>query len=342
MANFYVIQNDPIQYKEQILKFWEDYLPGTPPGRFEWMNQGNPAGPAIWFFAFDSKNNELAGVISIMPKEMFLNGKTIRSGILGDFMINKKYRVFGPSLLLLRTAQESLPNLGLKFIYTIPNLGSEGLIKRVGFNEIGALQHFVKPLEISHYLNRHMNSLIAYLISPFIKLGLKIISRETYTSAKGHFKEALRIDESFDLLWDKIELNQSNIIGVHSSVYLNWRYFQNPLYKFRVLTYKKDSKGDVLGFIVFTINQDKLYIYDIVALNKIYIHRLLKKIVGIGRNENCLSINIGVFNTNPNPMLRIIKSSGFLNAKENISLFSFGEQERSFEGCNFLYGDRNI
>lgn len=340
MANYYVIQNDPIQYKEMILKFWEDYLPGTPPGRLEWMNNGNPAGPAIWFFAFEEKSNELAGIISIMPKNIIQNGQSIRVGILGDFMVNKKYRVFGPNLLLLRTAQESLSNLGLKFIYTIPNLGSEGLIKRVGFKEIGVLHHFAKPLKISHYLNKRINSFTAHLISPFMDLALKIISRETYTSARGYFEEALRIDESFDLLWDKIRLNQSIIIGVHSSIYLNWRYFHNPLYKFRVLTYRKDSKGDVLGFIVFTIDQNKLYIYDIIALNKIHIYKLLKKIVRIGRNENCLSINIGVFSTNP--VLRIIKSSGFLNAKEDFSLFSFSEHECSFEGCNFLYGDRNI
>jgi len=47
MAAFQVVHTkDPSRYREQILRLWDAYLPGTPPGRFDWMIEGNPAGPA--------------------------------------------------------------------------------------------------------------------------------------------------------------------------------------------------------------------------------------------------------------------------------------------------------
>jgi hypothetical protein len=340
MERFHIIQADPMQYKAHILKFWEEYLPGTPPGRLKWMETGNPAGPAIWLCAFDNKTNEIAGMISVTPKEFILKDKTVRSGILGDFMVGSKYRVFGPNLILPKTVLSNMQKLDFKFIFTIPNAESEKLIKRVGFKSAGVMHSLVKLLKTRHYLNKYLNSFAGRLISPFTDIGLRIISRETYISAAGVFEETSVIDETFDLLWNKIKLQQPHMIGDHSPSYITWRYLQNPLYKFRVLTYKEEFKGDLLGFIVFTIDQGKLYIFDIIAVSRTYIHKLLKKIVGIGWNENCLSINIDVFETNP--LLPILKSFRFFDARGDIAVYSFGEHSGSFQDCCFFGGDRNI
>jgi predicted acetyltransferase len=340
MERFHIIQADPMQYREQILKFWEAYLPMTPPQRFEWLNQGNPAGAAIWVLAFNRKNNELAGVISVMPKEIILEGQTVRGGILGDFMVSNKYRVFGPNLQLPKTVLSHLSDLGFNFLYTIPNPESEKIMKRVGFRKAGVMYNLVKLLKTKHYLNKYLNSFAGRLMSPFTYIGLKIISRETYVSAAGVFEETAVIDEIFDLLWNKIKLQQPHMIGDHSPSYITWRYLQNPLYKFRVLTYKEEFKGDLLGFIIFTIDQGKLYIFDIIAVERTYIHRLLKRIVSIARSESCLSINIDVFETNP--LLPILKSFRFFDARGDIAMYSFGEQSTSFQDCSFFGGDRNI
>ena len=34
-------------YKDQIKKFWHEYLNGTPLSRFNWLASGNPAGKTI-------------------------------------------------------------------------------------------------------------------------------------------------------------------------------------------------------------------------------------------------------------------------------------------------------
>lgn len=340
MSEYEVLQIDPAQHKEGILKFWEDYLPGTPVGRFEWLNRGNPAGEAIWFFAFNRKNNDIAGVISIMPKEITLKGRTMRGGILGDFMVQSKYRVFGPNLLLPKTVLSRLSNKGLNFFYTVPNLKSEEIMKRVGFNKAGVMYSLVKVIRTRHYLNKYLNFFAGHCISPFADVCLRTISRETYVSGAGVFEETAVIDDPFDFLWQRVKFQQPQMMGDHSPSYIRWRYLQNPLHKFRVLTYKKESNGDLLGFIVFTIERERLYIFDIIALERTYINRLLKKVISIGMKEYCVSICIDVFETNP--LLPLLKSFGFLNARSDIPIYSFGGENVLFQDCRFFGGDRNI
>jgi hypothetical protein len=340
MSNFHIVQEDPSRYREQILQFWKEYLPGTPPSRFEWMHRGNPAGPSRWFFAFDSKTNELAGVISIMPTEIILQRQKIRAGILGDFMISKKYRVFGPNLLLPRAVRNNLAQLDLKFIYTIPNAESEKTAKREGFNIVGIVHNFVKPLSIRHYLNKYMHPLVTRLLSPLVDIGLRIFSRELYIPATGYFKEVAEIDNSFEHFWHEIQKKQTDMIGDHQPAHLTWRYLQNPLYTFRVLTYRKNPAGNLLGFIVFTIHQNKLYIYDVIALDKRYTYKLLKKMIKIGRKVNCLSIHIQILETNP--LLPVIKSFRFIDAHDDVNLLFYSEQTWDFGKFNFFAGNRNL
>ena len=339
MSKFQIIRTDPVQFKTQILDFWDKYLPGTPPARFEWLKHGNPAGPAIWLFAIESDNNEIAGMMSIMPKDMIRTGRIIRAGILGDFMIHSKYRVFGPNLMLLKTALADRTELGFALLYTVPNAHSVPLIKRAGANSVGNFKNFVKPLEAKHYLRKHMDPFSQRLLAPFVDTGLRLISKDTYLSSKGFFEEISGIDESFDLLWNIVK-GSLVMAGDHSSSYLEWKYLLNPHHGFRVLTIKERAGGSLLGFVVFTVDQNRLNIYDMAALNKASVNQLLMKIVLIGRAENCISINVSIFETNP--LMPSFRSFRFLDAKTDFVVFSSGEEQWPGSGCYLFSGDRNI
>jgi hypothetical protein len=338
MSKFQIIRTDPVQFKAQILDFWDKYLPGTPPARFEWLDRGNPAGPAVWFFALDDKN-ELAGMVSILPKDMIRKGRTVRAGILGDFMVHSKYRIFGPNLLLLKTALADMTDLDFALLYTVPNPQSVQLIKRAGADNVGSFKNFVKPLEAKHYLSRHTDSFSQRLLAPFVDTGLRLISKDTYISSKGFFEEIFRTDESFDLLWNSIK-DRLTMAGDRSGAYLGWKYLLNPHNDFRVLTFRERAGGSLLGFVVFTVDQNRLNIYDMVALNKASINKLLTKIVRIGRMESCISVNAEIFETNP--LLASFKSFGFLDAKNDFVVFSLGEEQWPGSGCYLFSGDRNI
>ena len=340
MAEFLIIKNQSDEYKEQIIEFWKDYLPGTPSERFDWMKNGNPAGSAVWFLAFPKDSNELAGTISIMPKEMMFNHKKIRAGIVGDYMVSSKHRVFGPGLLLLRTVMQSLPELDLKFIYTIPNSKSEKLVNHVGFEDKGRIYYVGKHITIDNYLDKYIGAFGGKLVGFFIEQIIKVLSKETYLSSTGFFERVANIDEfTFDGLWQRVMNTKSGIIGNHSGKYISWRYLRNPRYKFQVLTYRKTQSSDLLGYVVFAITHEKLDIYDIVTADDITISKLLKEVINVAREFGCNTIYSTMFPNNP--LLKRLKRYQFWDSKYEMKLYCFGKTEYLDQVCLLFAGDRN-
>jgi hypothetical protein len=340
MPKFHIIHEEMDLYRNEILEFWQKYLPETPPRRFEWLYNGNPAGKTIWFLAINKDNHDLAGTISIMPKELLVDGRTIRAGILGDFMVGSKYRVFGPALSLLKKAITSVKDLGLEFIYTIPNNASKKLLERAGFLGIDSLYYLVRPINVQHHIKKYANSLVGKIIAPFIGLYINIFSRELFTSDKGVFEEVNIANELFDILWDKIKIQQSGIKGDHGLNYINWRYFQNPLYKFKFLIYKKLENTPLLGYIVYTIYDNKLEIFNITSTNKDSTERLLKRLVSIAYREQCDGIYLTI--SKNNIWFNTLKAHLFFDTKYDMRLYSFGNKDVLTKDWHFFGCDRNI
>ena len=340
MSKFIILPKDPLTYKEQILKFWETYLPGTPPARFEWMNQGNPAGPGIWYFAFNRKNNELAGMISVMPKEIFLKGQTVKAGVLGDLMVDDKYRVFGPILDLPKTALSDGSKYGFRFFYTIPNHASEQIMNRIGFRKLAVLGHFVKVLRMKSYLEKHITSGLASLFATPMDLGLSLISKETYISRQGFFEEVMAIDESFDDLWMRVTKSTSTPIGDHGSGYLHWKYLQNPTYPCRIISFRRERQNPLEGYLVFTLQGQVMEILDLVFGEPEAMGKLLKRAIQIGFRGGCKAIYFTM--SSHASLAREIRRFGFLNGSDDISLLGYGEGIEAMMNWNFMAGDRNI
>ncbi|MBZ0155108.1 MAG: GNAT family N-acetyltransferase [Alphaproteobacteria bacterium] len=339
-GTYRLVQKDPAPYREQIIAFWKEYLPGTPAGRFDWMSNGNPAGPALWFFAVDTRNDEIAGVISVIPREVIMGGRRVRAGILGDFMVSRRHRVFGPGLLLPKTAVAELSKRGFEMFYTIPNAESEKVIRRMGFRHRESLYSMVKPLEVGYYLEKYMNRTSARLLSPLIRNGLALLSMERYIPSRGAFGETACIGAAFDALWDKMCRKEGSLRGDRSAAYLSWRYLCDPLRRYRVLTYRKKPGGKMLGCLFFMIDAGRLHIADIMSPGIIPVYKLLRRIVDIAKQEGCLSLTIDVGRTNP--LLSLVRSFGFFNAGKDIALFFLGGPEESDTEYGFVGGDRSL
>jgi len=336
----YIITHNKAQsFKGQIIKMWNEYLPGTPGERFEWM-QDNPAGDAIWYLAIDEKSNELAGTISIMPRNMTINNRNIKVGIVGDFMTGYKYRVFGPAIELQKTVINSMSELGLEFIYSIPNDASIKLAERVGFRNIAKLLYLVKPIKLDHYLCKYINRHLSKLISPIVEQLLKIISKESYVISKGVYKEHKSINGSFDIFWERYKDINSGLIGNHDSDYLQWRFKQNPLQKYRILSYEEKASEDISGYIIFCINTNKMEIHDVVSFNEKITDKLIKKIIEMARKENCQAIYIRI--SEENPLMNQLKNYRFIDAKGDACVLVYGKNESIYEHWSFFEGDRNL
>lgn len=340
MVKFEVIQRDPWPYKQKILQMWEENLPGTPPERFEWMNYGNPAGNAIWLLAFQGQSNNLVGTTSVMPKRFCRRGKTIKAGIVGDIMVRSKYRNLGIGLQLQKTATKVAPDFGFEFLYVVPNENSKKLVQKAGFKKLDSLCTLVRPITLSYYMEKYTTRGLSRFLCPLVSYALKSISRETANPDNATFENRPSVDETLDLVWENAVKSKSSLLSDHASAYLKWRYFQNPLYAFHLEAYKSAPDAKISGYALYTNDDDKLTIYDFLALHENDAMILIKRLLDIGKQSNSKGLYISL--SKHNTLFKKLKVFGFLNTKDNLEIFMYGEgQILCTESCLFL-GDRNI
>ena len=342
MKPFEIVQiSDPARYRDQIVKFWDSYLPGTPAERFEWIGKLNPAGPSTWFLAFEKGSDKVAGTVSVMPRRIYYHDIEYMAGIVGDFMVDGKYRVFGPNIKLLKKVLDSLDKLALSFIYTVPNDASAKVAERVGLKVITPLKCFARPINMRYYLEKILPTPAAVVAAPAADFFLRLSSRETWSSFKGIVEETKEINSAFDVLWQRVRKRNHGIIGERSSEYLQWRYMHNPLSDFRIIVAREAGSDDLSGYAVFCLREDdKLDVYDMIAMNDKCRDALVSSLVKIASVEKYQAIYV----LGPEGSRRFseLKPFRFMDTKITLFLGYFGEPEVSLENWDFVNGDRNI
>jgi len=340
MPSYKIIQAEPETYKEAIRKFWEDYLPGTPGGRFDWLNSGNPAGPALWFLAFEDKSGDLAGTISVMPRDFSYRGKKLRAGIMGDFMVRSTDRVFGPGLVLPKAVVSQMAELGFDLLYTVPNLKSKKIIEKSGLKVSITLKHLVKPVATAQYLSKYVPDALSDFIALIPDTLISILSALAVPFGKNDIEEENIADESFDVLWSKMRENDEGLLGERGSAYLNWKYFRNPQFDFRLITCR-DTHGELLGYVFYTVDSGKLDVYEITSLNGRCARNMLRELGIQARSEGYPGIGIRI--TDNDPVMPWLRRMLFFDARDDIQVLSVTrDNDIDYSTWHFIGGDRNI
>jgi hypothetical protein len=340
MSRYLIKQDNPFTHKDQILKFWEEFLPDTPSQRLEWMMNGNPAGPATWYFAFEQSSGELSGMISLMPRELMASERKIRAGIMGDFVVGKKHRVFGPALSLVKEALAAMDSMNLSLIYSIPNTDSEKLLERAGLIRIGKFLHLVRPIKLNHYKKKYANRLLSVIPLYAAEFFLKIISRDTY-SADSNIQEQKSISEEFNNLWNQYRLNPEGITGVRDPAYIQWKFFDNPIANFHMIACRDRKTYHLSGYLAYTITDNRMHIYDVFSIKETAVYGLLKEVTKIAKKNDCIAIYVRLSETTP--LIRVFKKCNYLDARDNAPIYvQYKKKELDLDHWEFYSGDRNI
>lgn len=341
MSSYHIIQTEnPEQFRDKIIAFWDEYLPGTPHKRYDWLTRGNPDGPAIWFLALLKDTNELIGTINVLPRTLIYNQLKIKSGILGDFTVHRNHRVFGPGLKLPKQVAQSFSDLGFDVILTIPNEKSKKAIQRAGLKQNILLKCYAKPIQISYYLKNYMPEIFAKVLSPIVELGLTTYFRDFWIPLSYRCDEIFKIDERFDRFWKKALKQPPKVLGNHSAAFLRWKVCNNPLSKYRFLTVKEKKYQEMSGYLVFKVENKKMEISDSVCLDKKGGGILIRSAVNIARKEKCQAIYFTVPEHGRWPSF--LKSMGFMDSENNSSLHWLAGNDIDLKEWEFLQGDRNI
>ena len=201
---------------------------------------------------------EIVGEVGSIPvrfqcgKETFPAAQTCDVTILPDYQKEGAFfRLYGES------AKEHIGR-GILFVYgfSIPKT-LQISTTLLGYHPVCPVRRWVLILNPGPYIAKRFRSpLLGRLAGP---LGRRLVRRRLRRMHRrggdGIVTEVLRFDERFDRFWEE-RRNDHEIMVVRDSEYLNWRYADHPMGRYRILA---SFSGDrVRGFIVLTTAVDEV------------------------------------------------------------------------------------
>jgi hypothetical protein len=246
----------------ELLAMLQVNLPALPhQRRFNWLYRSNPDGPAWSWFACQGPSGQPVGVTSVFPRLMWVGSQLMMCGQVGDFAISPGYRSLGPAVLMQRATLEPVDQGTLTFCYDCPpHDAGMAPFRRLGFKPNFVMDRYALPLRVDRQLRTRLG-----FHAPFLAGIGNALLRSYFT--RGLRRSDLEIEEytgpfeeEFSRLDDSVQ-GSDVIRSSRSAAHLNWRYREDPLQKYRVLTARRH--GELVAFLILSFTKEDLTIVDL-------------------------------------------------------------------------------
>jgi hypothetical protein len=253
---------DPEADRAELLAILKENLPAVPHARrFEWLYRTNPDGPAWLWFAVDKNTGRVIGTTSVFPRSVWVNGRLNVCGQVGDFAIASSHRSLGPAVLVQRATFQPVDEGKLSFCYDCPpHDAGTSTFRRIGLKPNCVVHRCVLPLRIDEYLRLGISIPgIAAAGDAVWQLWRQIRRPAQSLEVSEH---SGRFSDEFDAL-DRRVNSGGAVRGCRGAAQLNWRYRDDPLNVYQVLTAR--CRGELMGVVVFQMSDRKIVIVDLFA-----------------------------------------------------------------------------
>jgi len=277
--------------------------------RFKWLYQENPCGTARAWLALDRESGLPMGVASIFPRFMWVGGKTVLCGQVGDFAIVTRFRSLGPALLLQRATLTPFEEGNMAFCYdTPPNERGMATFRRMGISPIGRALRFAKPLKVDRKLKGFAKNEALIKGPSYIgNLILRLLDRMR-NQRNGNCQLELHngfFGDEFSTL-DKLMVSHYRIYSQRNSNYLNWRYHNDPLHRYEVAVAR--FHGELVAYTIFEDTGDDACLMDIFGQEGA-MEDLLAYVVEVLRTRSTMTLHAAVLEGSF--LIPILKKMGF-------------------------------
>lgn len=281
---------------------------------WKWKFYDNPAGKHFAFVALDGE--KIIGAIACIPMKATFGGKVILASQATDLMIAQDYRRATPFFRLSQFVQRDVWDKNTDFIYGIAKKEHCDIYtKLLGYHRFGPLHMMIKILNPSPFLNKRLkNKILSCSIGALSACSLKLSNLYKSRSHRGiEIRDVDQFSPDNDELCREHD-REHKITIARDSEYLNWRYFRNPIQKYRA--FASFNEGKRTGFIILCLKEKdgirRGYIVDLVTSPSAEdsTDRLIAKAVSYFYDEKADSINAWMLsNTLP---YQIMTRSGFV------------------------------
>jgi len=249
---------------QELLNILQTNLPNLDHARrFSWLYRNNPDGPACSWFVLQGSSNQVVGAASIFPRSMWIGTQLKLCGQVGDFAISASHRSLGPALLLQRASFEPVDQGKLAFCYDCPpHRAGMSTFVRLGIQPNCRVDRYALPLRVDTRLRKQFGSSLA-LAARAGNLFLRLQRRPSLSKRSNDIEVCEHngtFGDEFSLL-DSAVTGPNVIRGQRSAAHLNWRYKEDPLHQYRVLTARR--RGNLIGFAVFRLVGEIVTVMDL-------------------------------------------------------------------------------
>lgn len=314
---------------------------------FDWQYTENPFGKAIVVLAKDEEN-EVIGTNTIIPMQIWIEKKLIKSSLACNVQVDTKYQNQGIFSKLLDFMNSVASKNNISFLYAVPNDNSYKTFIKHNSTRISTLPLYVKIVKPSEYFDSQIGKILK--ISDFIWKP-----KEFENSHIELFKD--KFSKEFEKILEKA-LERIPIMINRSIKFLEWRYNQHPTRKYQIFVLKEDSQ--IKGYVVFriaNINKKRIGIIEDFLLDENTKNKNnFKNLIDIAIHElykNGASVVIATFNKK---FLegKILRKSGFFKSPEflkpeslNCIVMPFQKNElfektKIYDNWFFSFGDYDV
>jgi len=250
---------------QELLNQLQANLPHLPhEQRFQWLYYANPDGPARSWFACEGATGQIVGITSVFPRSIWLGDRLELCGQVGDFAISATHRSLGPAILLQRATFVPVDQGDMSFCYDCPpHEAGMSTFRRLGMSANCVVERFALPLRVDAHVRKRLGAASALPVAA----GNLVLRAYRWSAPKAKLR-GLEISEhvgsfgaEFSQLDATVGRDATIIRGQRSSALLNWRYREDPLQQYSVLTARRS--GDLLAFVVLCVNNGTVTIVDL-------------------------------------------------------------------------------
>lgn len=267
--------------------------------RYNWLYLSNHEGRVKSWLAIDEDSGRVIGTAAAFPRRFYYGEHEIFAWVFGDLCLDSEYRSLGPALQLQRACLGVLKeNRGL-FCYDFPSASMVAVYQRLGFPLTARMLRLAKLLRI----DRKVREIVRFppverAFSLFGNTLLKIMSTIPLPDASVELSvHHGRCGKEFSIL----DREQQSLLGIRSqrsAEYLNWRYVDNPLATYEIITARRH--GELKGYAVCLQSGEDASVVDLFGVSDPAIVKgLLTEIVAWLSKRGVMTLSVWLNDSHP-------------------------------------------
>ena len=337
--------------REEMLAIQRRNFGASQDRRFDWRHTAHPAGRAWSWFAYDKQSLTTVAMTTLFPRNMYVDGRAVVAGQVGEFAVDPEYRCLGPAVMLQRATFQPVDRGLIEFCYDCPP-HDQGMstFHRLGMGANAQVFRYVYLLNTREYFEKRLGKK-AYVKPIAGAANLLLRMRVPRNKSKNLVVSSYR--RSFCEEFTELDVSLARageIRASRSAKDLNWRYREDPLAsvclptgtwgRYEVLVARRS--GELVAFVVFFLQEDgaaclvDLFGRDIDETGV----DLLEAMIDLCRHEGVSSIHASC--SEESELTSVIASTGFRRRERTSRVVAYvgagDENQQLLKGQKWTFG----